>query len=72
MFVADVLNERPQDLSRNREEHLLDPYNTPGLGENPTVSRPQIIVSPRKLEATTEHSQEQVSTLYVFSEYFPK
>ncbi|XP_018572709.1 E3 ubiquitin-protein ligase hyd isoform X3 [Anoplophora glabripennis] len=60
--TGDVLNERPQDLSRNREEQLLDPYNTQGLGDNPTLSRPQIIVSPRKLESTTEHNQEQVSS----------
>lgn len=60
MFIGDVLNERPQDLSRNREEQLLDPYNTQGLGENPALSRPQIIVSPRKSESTVEHTQEQV------------
>lgn len=53
LFVdADVnaLIERPQDLSRNREDVF-----------NSNLSRPQIIVSARKSEASESTSQEQVN-----------
>lgn len=48
--------ERPQDLSRFRE----DAFTSPIPSENPAISRPQIIVSPRKVENSETTTQEQV------------
>ncbi|KAJ8960750.1 hypothetical protein NQ318_020043 [Aromia moschata] len=57
--TGDV-SERPQDLSRSREGQILDPYSASGSLDNPALSRPQIIVSPRKSDLASEsNGQEQ-------------
>lgn len=55
--AEEIMPERPQDLSRFRE----DAFTSHVLGENPTMSRPQIIVSPRKLEPAEVSTEEHVS-----------
>ncbi|KAJ8966246.1 hypothetical protein NQ314_003661 [Rhamnusium bicolor] len=61
--TGDVPNERPQDLSRNRDGQIIDSFTTPGLVDNPALSRPQIIVSPRKSELASEpNTQEHVTS----------
>lgn len=55
-FVDEYMPERPQDLSRFRD----DAYPSTIPSETPAMSRPQIIVSPRKLEVSEINTQEQV------------
>ncbi|KAG5892960.1 hypothetical protein JTB14_015007 [Gonioctena quinquepunctata] len=55
---GELMNERPQDLSRSREMHSIDMFASPSI-DNTTISRPQIIVSPKKSDFSVEsHSQE--------------
>ncbi|XP_074027095.1 E3 ubiquitin-protein ligase hyd isoform X3 [Leptinotarsa decemlineata] len=60
---GELMNERPQDLSRNRDVHSIEMFASPSL-DNPIISRPQIIVSSKKSEFSIEsHSQEMASSV---------
>lgn len=58
LFSEEFISERPQDLSRFRD----DAFTSPIPSENTTISRPQIIVSPRKLETSEANIQDQMTT----------
>ncbi|KAJ8980295.1 hypothetical protein NQ317_005215 [Molorchus minor] len=57
--TGDMASERPQDLSRSREGQLLDSFHSSGSMENQALSRPQIIVSPRKSELASESTNHE-------------
>ncbi|XP_056647890.1 E3 ubiquitin-protein ligase hyd isoform X1 [Diorhabda sublineata] len=57
----EIVSDKPQDLSKCKEMQTSDVYPSTST-ENPTLSRPQIIVSPRKSDSTmsfTSHESAQ-------------
>lgn len=65
-FADELISDRPQDLSRFRE----DTFTSPVTNDNIALSRPQIIVSPRKIEHNETNTQEQVNI--IVTKYYKK
>lgn len=55
------MSDKPQDLSKSRDQLIPETFCSSVSSDNPAISRPQIIVSPRKIETVEISSPDQLS-----------